>query len=121
MPLARDVATVGSATLGSRLLGFVRDIGVAALLGAGSLSDAFFAVFQFVNFFRRLLAEGRAQCGLRPDVAALQAVDRQERRRCLSRQYVRHDPGGDRRAGSNRVLARPRHGWRDACSPWPAV
>src|SRR6266436_5025162 len=58
MSLARDVTTVGSATLASRLLGFVRDMGIAAMLGAGVFSDAFFAALQIVNFFRRLLAEG---------------------------------------------------------------
>jgi putative peptidoglycan lipid II flippase len=56
--LARDVATVGAATLLSRLLGFARDLGVAALLGAGAVSDAFFVAMLIPNLFRRLLAEG---------------------------------------------------------------
>ena len=58
MSLARDVTTVGSATLLSRLLGFFRDVGIAAVLGAGVLSDAYFAALQIPNLFRRLLAEG---------------------------------------------------------------
>ena len=58
MTLARNVAAVGTATLLSRLLGFFRDIGIAAVLGAGPISEAFFAVLQVVNLFRRLLAEG---------------------------------------------------------------
>src|SRR5215470_13616103 len=58
MSLARDVTTVGAATLASRLLGFLRDAGVAAVLGAGPLSDAYFAALQIPNLFRRLLAEG---------------------------------------------------------------
>src|SRR6266446_8030180 len=58
MSLARDVTTVGGATLTSRLLGFLRDAGVAAVLGAGALSDAYFAALQIPNLFRRLLAEG---------------------------------------------------------------
>ena len=58
MSLARDVTTVGSATLLSRLIGFFRDVGIAAVLGAGVLSDAFFAALQIPNLFRRLLAEG---------------------------------------------------------------
>jgi len=58
MSLARDVTTVGTATLVSRLLGFFRDVGIAAILGAGVLSDAYFAAFQIPNLFRRLLAEG---------------------------------------------------------------
>ncbi len=58
MSLARDVTTVGAATMTSRLLGFLRDAGVAAVLGAGPLSDAYFAALQIPNLFRRLLAEG---------------------------------------------------------------
>src|SRR3979411_2901395 len=58
MSLARDVTSVGSATLVSRLLGFFRDMGIAAVLGAGVLSDAYFAALQIPNLFRRLLAEG---------------------------------------------------------------
>jgi putative peptidoglycan lipid II flippase len=58
MSLARDITTVGGGTLLSRLLAFFRDAGIAALLGTGPVSDAFFAVLQVINFFRRLLAEG---------------------------------------------------------------
>lgn len=66
MSLARDITTVASATLVSRLLGFGRDMGIAALLGAGVVSDAFFAVLQIVNFFRRLLAEGALNAAFVP-------------------------------------------------------
>jgi putative peptidoglycan lipid II flippase len=66
MSIARDVTTVGSATLLSRLLGFARDVGIAAALGAGAFSDAFFAVLQIVNFFRRLLAEGALNAAFVP-------------------------------------------------------
>jgi putative peptidoglycan lipid II flippase len=58
MSLTRNIATVGSATLLSRLLGFLRDVGIAAVFGAGPLSDAYFAALQIPNLFRRLLAEG---------------------------------------------------------------
>src|SRR5258705_4148017 len=43
MSLARDVTTVGSATLLSRLLGFAREVLIAAVLGARALSDAYFS------------------------------------------------------------------------------
>jgi putative peptidoglycan lipid II flippase len=66
MALARDVTTVGSATLLSRLLGFIRDAGVAAVLGAGALSDAFFAAMQIPNLVRRLLAEGALNAAFVP-------------------------------------------------------
>ncbi len=58
MSLARDITTIGGGTLLSRLLGFARDAGIAAWLGAGPFSEAFFAMLQVVNFFRRLLADG---------------------------------------------------------------
>ena len=58
MALGRWVATVGGYTLGSRLLGFIRDILIAAILGAGPVSDAFFVAFKLPNFLRRLFAEG---------------------------------------------------------------
>src|SRR6185369_1710647 len=58
MAFARNIVTVGGGTLASRVLAFARDAWIAALLGAGPFSEAFFAVLQVVNFFRRLLAEG---------------------------------------------------------------
>ncbi len=58
MSLVRDVTTVSGATLLSRLLGFLRDVAIAAVLGAGALADAFFVALQIPNLFRRLLAEG---------------------------------------------------------------
>jgi putative peptidoglycan lipid II flippase len=64
--LVRSIATVGSITLVSRLLGFVRDIMIAALLGAGPLADAFFVAFKLPNFLRRLFAEGAFNAGFVP-------------------------------------------------------
>ncbi len=58
MALLRSVATVGSYTLVSRLLGFVRDILTAAILGAGPVADAFFVAQRLPNLFRSLFAEG---------------------------------------------------------------
>ena len=39
--MIRSFLTVSTGTLASRLLGFVRDAMVAALLGAGPVADAF--------------------------------------------------------------------------------
>jgi len=58
MALLRPIATIGGYTLISRVLGFLRDVLVAAYLGAGPVADAFFVAFKFPNFFRRLFAEG---------------------------------------------------------------
>jgi putative peptidoglycan lipid II flippase len=58
MSLARNTAVIGGLTLISRLLGFVRDLLLAAALGAGPIADAFYAALRFPNLFRRLFAEG---------------------------------------------------------------
>ena len=58
MSLLRNFATVGGATATSRILGFVRDIFIAAALGTGPVADAFFVAFRFPNLFRRVFAEG---------------------------------------------------------------
>ncbi|MGH6735443.1 MAG: murein biosynthesis integral membrane protein MurJ [Methyloceanibacter sp.] len=58
MKLYRGFATVGAMTMLSRVLGFVRDVLIAAVLGASSITDAFFVGFRVPNMFRRIFAEG---------------------------------------------------------------
>lgn len=58
MSLLRNFVTVGGATAVSRVLGFGRDVLMAAALATGPVADAFFVAFRFPNLFRRLLAEG---------------------------------------------------------------
>ena len=58
MRVVHAAAQVGGLTLISRVLGFVRDVLMAAALGAGPMADAFFVAFKLPNFFRRLFAEG---------------------------------------------------------------
>jgi len=58
MSLVGKFASVGSATMASRILGFAREALIAAALGAGPVTDAFYAAFRFPNLFRRLFAEG---------------------------------------------------------------
>ena len=58
MRLYRAFATVGGLTMLSRVLGFMRDILIAATLGSGAVADAFFVAFRFPNLFRRLFGEG---------------------------------------------------------------
>ena len=56
--MIRRIATVGGLTLVSRLTGFVRDVVMAAVLGAGPIADAFFVAFRLPNHFRAIFAEG---------------------------------------------------------------
>ena len=58
MSLVKKFATVGAATLGSRIFGFARETLMAAALGTGPMADVFYAAFRFPNLFRRLFAEG---------------------------------------------------------------
>src|SRR5882672_718640 len=58
MNLLKALATVSSMTLVSRILGFVRDVLIARLFGAGLATDAFFVAFRIPNLLRRLFAEG---------------------------------------------------------------
>ena len=53
---------VSAASTASRILGFVRDVLFAQVLGAGPVADAFLAAFRLPNLLRRVLGEG----GLNP-------------------------------------------------------
>jgi putative peptidoglycan lipid II flippase len=56
--VARAAGIVGSLTLGSRILGYLRDMAIASIFGAGLASDAFIAAFRIPNLMRRLFGEG---------------------------------------------------------------
>lgn len=66
MSLARNVATVGMAAFVSRILGFARDMLMAAAFGVGAVTDAFVVAFQLPNVARRLLAEGALNASFVP-------------------------------------------------------
>lgn len=58
MKLFKNSLVIGGFTLASRVLGFLRDMLMAAILGTGPFADAFFAAFRLPNLFRRMFAEG---------------------------------------------------------------
>ena len=58
MKLGRKIFGVGAMTGISRIFGFIRDMLIARVLGAGRLSDIFLAAFKLPNLFRDLLGEG---------------------------------------------------------------
>ncbi|MCR5194532.1 MAG: murein biosynthesis integral membrane protein MurJ [Alphaproteobacteria bacterium] len=58
MKLSKHIFGVGLMTGISRIFGFVRDMLIARVLGAGRLSDIFLAAFRLPNLFRDLLGEG---------------------------------------------------------------
>lgn len=53
-----NALTLSKGTLFSRILGFARDIAVAALIGGGWMSDALLLAFRIPSMARALLAEG---------------------------------------------------------------
>jgi len=58
MKLGKNIFGVGIMTGISRIFGFIRDMLIARFVGAGRLSDIFFAAFKLPNLFRDLLGEG---------------------------------------------------------------
>jgi putative peptidoglycan lipid II flippase len=62
--------SVGGYTALSRVAGFLRDIMLAAVLGAGAISDAFFVAFRLPNHFRAIFAEGAFTAAFLPRYSA---------------------------------------------------
>lgn len=56
--MIRKIFTNSFGILFSRILGFIRDLLTASVLGANIYSDIFFVAFKFPNLFRRIFAEG---------------------------------------------------------------
>lgn len=73
--MLRQFGTISGLTLLSRLFGFVRDLVLAATLGAGPAADAFMLAFRLPNHFRAILAEGAFNAAFVPTYAALEAGD----------------------------------------------
>lgn len=89
MKLLQSTATVGSATILSRILGFLRDVVLARWFGASGETDAFFLAFKIPNFMRRLFAEGSFSLAFVPVLSELrEAGDRQ-----ALREFIDHVTG----------------------------
>ncbi len=65
------ILTVGGITLLSRVTGFLRDILLAAVLGAGPVADAFFVALRLPNHFRAIFAEGAFNAAFVPAYARI--------------------------------------------------
>lgn len=83
--------SVGGFTALSRVAGFVRDILMAAILGAGPMSDAFMVAFRLPNNFRAIFAEGAFNAAFLPRYAASAAK-------------TGHAPGSDAARFANEVF-----------------
>src|SRR3954468_4098475 len=69
--MLKGILTVGIWTLGSRILGFGRDMLIAALAGTGPIADAFFVALKLPNLFRRLFGEGAFNAAFVPAFSGL--------------------------------------------------
>ncbi len=73
--MIKKILTVGGYTLLSRLTGFMRDIMLAAILGAGPTADAFFVAFRLPNHFRAIFAEGAFNAAFIPAYARIRTQE----------------------------------------------
>ena len=78
-PLIAGARVTSLGTLASRLLGMLRDVATASLLGlsGGGVMDAFVVAFRFPNLFRRLFGEGALAASYLPELAGQLEKDRE--------------------------------------------
>ena len=69
--MIRSILSVGGWTLVSRATGFVRDVVMAAVMGAGPMADAFVVAFRLPNHFRAIFGEGAFNTAFVPAYARL--------------------------------------------------
>lgn len=76
--LLRGTAVVSCLNQLSRVLGFIRDVLTARLLGAGLVADAFFVAFRIPNLLRSFVAEGALTSAFVPVFASELAQGRDQ-------------------------------------------
>ena len=72
----------------SRVLGFLRDMMIAAVLGAGPVTDAFLVALRFPNLFRRLFGEGAFSIAFVPMFARAMAGEGRDAARAFAEQAL---------------------------------
>ena len=73
--MRKQIGQVGAWTLASRVVGFGRDILMAAILGAGPVADAFLIAFRLPNHFRAIFAEGAFNTAYVPSYSRVRATE----------------------------------------------
>ncbi len=73
--MGRDTRTVAGLTLGSRVLGLVRDLVTVRVFGDTAVGSAFAAAFAIPNMFRRLFGEGALSAAFIPEYTRLADTD----------------------------------------------
>ena len=88
MKLLQNSLVVGGMTLISRLLGFVREMLMAMVLGSGPMASAFVVAFRFPNLFRRWFAEGAFNAAFVPLYAGTLEEKGQEQADAFAREAL---------------------------------
>ena len=81
--------TIGSATLLSRVFGYLRDMVFAGVFGAGPIADAFIAAFRIPNLLRRMFGEGSLGISFIPVFTETLQREGQEQANDLARSVFR--------------------------------
>lgn len=76
--LIKSGMIVSVMTLVSRVLGLVRDVVIANVMGAGAMADVFLLANKIPNFLRRLFAEGAFAQAFVPVLSEFQVKDEKE-------------------------------------------
>lgn len=76
--IVKSTSILSIGTLSSRILGFLRDIILAKLLGTGFKADAFFVGLRIPNLFRDLVGEGATHAAVVPTFSEYMQKKKQE-------------------------------------------
>ncbi|HAR45800.1 MAG: murein biosynthesis integral membrane protein MurJ [Nitrospirae bacterium GWC2_57_13] len=88
--VARAAGIVGTATLASRIMGYVRDMVMSWAFGTGLAADAFYVAYRIPNMLRELLAEGSMSAAFIPVFTqTLTSGSRDEARRLARATFAR--------------------------------
>lgn len=86
--MLRGVLTVGGWTMASRILGFLRDMLIAAMAGTGPVADAFFVALRLPNLFRRLFGEGAFNAAFVPEFSGILATEGRDQARRFAQEAI---------------------------------
>ncbi len=76
--LIKSTRVIGTATLASRILGFIRDVLIAKLFGTGIRAQAFVVAFRIPNLLRSIVGEGGTNAACVPILSRLKAQGEEE-------------------------------------------
>src|SRR5512141_2731735 len=76
--VAKPAGVVGSATLVSRVMGYLRDMVMSWAFGTGMAADAFYMAYRIPNLLRELLAEGSMSAAFIPVFTETLTTDSKE-------------------------------------------